>query len=72
MKKMKEFEVIVERTVTMVNAVFVEAETEEQARELAVDPDNYDEAGWGESYYYQVAKRSPEAEEFTVLEVNEY
>ena len=68
---MKEYEVTVERAVYMVNTVYVEAESEEEAAQLAVDPANHDDASWGEAYYYQVAKRSPEASEFEVLDVTE-
>lgn len=63
------------QTIRLVNEVYVEAESPEEASALMVDRlkhDDwgwYDRSSWGEAYYYGVEKQRPDGDDFEVLEV---
>jgi len=70
---MTKYTLTVTRTVTIVNAVEVEADNEQAARTeftTIVKNGDLDEVSWGECWFYQVDKRIPELCEFEIIEVN--
>ena len=72
----KTYRVTMCQTIRLINDVYVEAESQEEATALMVErltEDDwgwYDRSSWGEAYYYGVEKQCPDGEDFEVLEVD--
>lgn len=74
---MSEYMLTVQQTVMVVNNVYVEASSEDEAEAIFMGwindnvTDWFDSASWGESWYYAVHKASPLNHAYEVIDIEE-
>ncbi len=74
---MREYMLTVQQTVVVVNNVYVEASSEDEAKATFTgwiengNTDWFDATSWGETWYYQVHKGSPLNHAYEVIDIEE-
>lgn len=74
--EMKSFRILVARTVTITNNIYIEAENPEDAEArfqhlLENDAVAFNDEDWGEAFYYQVIKAGESVGHFEILQIEE-
>jgi hypothetical protein len=73
---MTSYRILVARTVTVTNNIYIDAESEADARArfehlLENDASAFTDDDWGEAFYYQIIKAGEAVGHFEILEIEE-